>query len=188
MHHYGKTAISGLRGASAWTGSADLIEGVLADIDPLSGKTSNRELVCAKARDGEQGPISAFDLEFIELGLNDDGEIYGSCCVVPAERETKAGKARPPGKGRAAILDAIAETLDNCGKYIVPRTGMPQVRAVTVAQVRAEFDRRYVTDETDPVKVDEAKRKAFKRALDGLSPTHFGAGSYDDADWIWKIT
>jgi hypothetical protein len=83
VHHYGKNPESGLRGASAWKGSADVIEGVLADIDPLSGRTSNRELVCAKARDGEQGPISPFDLEFIELGLKDDGEIYGSCCVVP---------------------------------------------------------------------------------------------------------
>ena len=83
VHHYGKNPESGLRGASAWKGSADIILGVLADIDPLTGKTSNRELVCAKARDGEQGPISPFDLEFIELGLKDNGEIYGSCCVVP---------------------------------------------------------------------------------------------------------
>jgi hypothetical protein len=116
VHHYGKNPESGLLGASAWKGSADLIEGVLADIDPLSGRVSNRELVCAKARDGEQGPISGFDLEFIELGLDADGETYGSCCVVPTERESRFDKGKPPSKGQKTILDAINEALDTCGQ------------------------------------------------------------------------
>jgi AAA domain len=188
VHHYGKSAISGLRGASAWTGSADVIEGVLADIDPLSGKVSNRELVCAKARDGEQGPIAPFNLEFIELGLNDDNEIYGSCCVVPAERESRLDKGPAPSKSQRTIIDAINEALDNYGKIITPRAGMPQLRAVKVSDVRTEFDRRYIVADTDPAKVADAKRKAFKRALDCLSPAKFGAGSAEGTDWIWKIT
>jgi hypothetical protein len=85
VHHYGKNPESGLRGASAWRGSADVVLGTLADIEPLSGRASNRELVCPKSRDGEQGPISAFELKFIELGVDEDGEAYGSCCVVPIE-------------------------------------------------------------------------------------------------------
>jgi hypothetical protein len=188
VHHYGKNPESGLRGASAWKGSADLIEGVLADIDPLSGRVSNRELVCAKARDGEQGPISGFDLEFIELGLDGDGEIYGSCCVVPTERESRFDKGKAPSKGQKTILDAINEALDTCSQTIVPRTGMPQVRAAKVIDVRKEFDRRYVVPDADQTKAVNAKRMAFKRALDCLSAAKFGAGSYNDADWIWKIT
>ena len=132
VHHYGKNPESGLRGASAWKGSADVIEGVLADIDPLSGGTSNRELVCAKARDGEQGPISPFDLEFIELGLKDDGEIYGSCCVVPKTGGSRFQKDPAPSRGQRTIMAAIDEALDNCGKVITPRAGMPEVRAVKV--------------------------------------------------------
>jgi hypothetical protein len=188
VHHYGKNAESGLRGASAWKGSADVIEGVLADIDPLSGRTSNRELVCTKARDGEQGPISPFDLEFIELGLKDDGEIYGSCCVVPKERQSRFEKGPPPSKGQRTIIAAIDEALDSCGKVIMPRAGMPEVRAVKVSNVRAEFDRRYVALDSDPAKASATKRMAFKRALDQLSPAKFGAGSAEGADWIWKIT
>jgi hypothetical protein len=188
VHHYGKNPESGLRGASAWKGSADIILGVLADIDPLSGKTSNRELVCTKARDGEQGPISPFELEFIALGLKDDGEIYGSCCVVPKEGATRFGKEAAPNKGQKAIGDAIDEALDCHGKIITPRAGMPEVRAVKVSDVRAEFDRRYVVPDADPVKASDAKRMAFKRALDKLPPTKFGAGSAEGADWIWKIT
>jgi hypothetical protein len=188
VHHYGKNPESGLRGASAWKGSADVIEGVLADIDPLTGRTSNRELVCTKARDGEQGPISPFVLEFIELGLKDDGEIYGSCCVVPREGVSRFEKGPAPSKGQRTIMAAIDEALDSCGKYITPRAGMPEVRAVKVSDVRAEFDRRYVVPDSDPVKASAAKRMAFKRALDHLSPAKFGAGSYEAADWIWNIT
>jgi hypothetical protein len=188
VHHYGKNPESGLRGASAWKGSADVIEGVLADIDPLSGRTSNRELVCAKARDGEQGPISPFDLEFIKLGLKDDGEIYGSCCVVPKTRESRFGKAPALSKGQRTVMAAIDEALDSCGKSITPRAGMPEVRAVKVTDVRTEFDRRYVVPDSDPAKASAAKRMAFKRALDWLSPAKFGAGSAEGSDWIWKIT
>jgi hypothetical protein len=187
VHHYGKNPESGLRGASAWKGSADVIEGVLADIDPLTGRTSNRELVCAKARDGEQGPISPFDLEFVELGLKDDGEIYGSCCVVPKARASRFEKGPAPGRGQRTIMAAIDEALDSCGKRITPRAGMPEIRAVKVTDVRAEFDRRYVTPDSDPVKASATKRMAFKRALDWLSPAKFGAGSVEGADWIWKI-
>jgi hypothetical protein len=188
VHHYGKNPESGLRGASAWRGSADIILGVLADIDQLSGRASNRELVCVKARDGEQEPISPFDLEFIELGLDADGAIYGSCCVLPSKGASRFGKTAKPAKGQRIIQDAINETLDSFGKIIVPRAGMPSVKAVKVNDVRADFDRRYVIDEADPLKAINAKRMAFKRALDRLPPSQFGAGSSEGTDWIWKIT
>jgi hypothetical protein len=189
VHHYGKNPESGLRGASAWKASADVILGVLADIDPLTGKTSNRELVCAKARDGEQGPISPFELEFIELGLKDGGEIYGSCCVVPKEGgKWHFDKKAAPSKSQRSILTAIAEAIDSAGKPITPRAGMPQVRAARVSDIRSEFDRVYVVDGKDLLKIEKAKAKAFKRAIDHLPLTEFGAGSAEGFDWIWKIT
>jgi hypothetical protein len=188
VHHYGKNPESGLRGASAWKGSADIVQGVLADIDPLSGRASNRELVCAKARDGEQGPISAFELEFVVLGRDAEGEVYGSCCVVPAGGKSRFDKATGRSKGQRAIQDAFNEMLDGCGKLITPRADMATIKAAKVIDVRTEFDRRYVVDEADPAKAAAAKRMAFKRALDRLSPTQFGAGSAEGSDWIWKIT
>ncbi len=188
VHHYGKNPESGLRGASAWKGSADVIEAVLADIDPLSGKTSNRELACTKARDGEQGPLSAFELEFVELGLNEDHEVYGSLCVVLSASASRFDKTAAPNKGQRAVLAAINELMDGSAKIIVPREGMPHVKAAKVIDIRKEFDRFYVVDEADPIKAADAKRKAFKRALDKLSPSQFGAGSAEGADWIWKIT
>lgn len=188
VHHYGKNPESGLRGASAWKGSADIVEGVLADIDPMSGRTSNRELVCTKARDGEQGPISPFELKFIKLGEHADGDEYGSLCVIPSDGESRFDRATKSTKGQRAIHDAINEMMDGMSKIITPRPGMPSVAAVKVVDLRKEFDRRYVVDEADPLLAADAKRKAFKRALDQLSSTQFGAGNAEDADWIWKIT
>ena len=187
VHHYGKNPESGLRGASAWKGSADVIEGVLADIDPLSGKASNRELVCTKSRDGEQGPMSAFELQFVELGLDEDNEIYGSCCVVPGEGESRFDKTATPNKGQRAISAAIHEVLNSIGQIIVPRADMAPVKAAKVIDVRKEFDRFYVVADDDPLKAADAKRMAFKRALDKLPLSQFGYGSAEGADWIWSL-
>jgi len=190
VHHYGKNPESGLRGASAWKGSADVVEGVLADVDPLSGRTSNRELVCTKARDGEQGPISPFELRWIKLGINpDDGEDYGSMYVMPTEGKSRADKATKVNKTKLAITEAINEVMDNGNaRIITPRAGMATVKAVRVSDVRPEFYRRYVVDETEPAKMANAKRMAFKRALDHLSVSEFGAGSAEGADWVWKVS
>jgi hypothetical protein len=187
VHHFGKNPESGLRGASAWKGSADLVVGVLAEIDPLSGRASDREFVCTKARDGEQGPISPFELEFVRLGIDSDGDVYGSCCVVPSEGKSRFERTAKLSKGARAVQDAIGDALDSFGKIITPRVGMPAVKAAKVADIRREFDRRYVVDEVDPAKAANAKRMAFKRALDGLPPSQFGAGSAEGADWVWRI-
>ena len=61
-------------------------------------------------------------------------------------------KTAKPSKGQRIIQDAIAEALDTSGKTIIPRVGMPTVKAAKVNDVRAEFDRRYVTGEADPLK------------------------------------
>jgi hypothetical protein len=125
---------------------------------------------------------------FIGLGIDDDGEAYGSCAVVPAEGKSRFDKAGSLSKTQRALQDAISEVMDGQSEFITPRAGLTPVRAVRVADLRKDFDRRYVTDETDPVKASEAKRKAFKRALDRLSPDKFGAGSSGGTDWIWRHT
>ena len=78
--------------------------------------------------------------------------------------------------------------MDSRAKVITPRAGMAAVKAVKVTEVREEFDRRYVVGEADPDKAANAKRMAFKRALDNLPTAQFGAGSAEGADWIWRAT
>jgi len=61
VHHYGKDAETGLRGASAWRGAADVTISVTAKIDQLTGKASNRELALAKARDADGASARTWD-------------------------------------------------------------------------------------------------------------------------------
>jgi hypothetical protein len=191
VHHYGKNPASGLRGASAFKGCSDLVLGSLAEVDPLSGQASDRELVCTKARDGVQGPISPFELAFVKLGLRDDGEPYGSVHVVPTpEGQSRFDKIAKLSKSQRTIRDAITEVLDARGKIITPRAGMSPVTAVRVTDVQEEFDRRYVVPskgKPDPEKIKHAKYVAFKRALDNLPIKEFGAGSLNGEDWIWRV-
>jgi hypothetical protein len=56
-----------------------------------------------------------------------------------------------------------------------------------IKQIGQDAVRRYVVPDSDPAKAPAAKRMAFKRALDWLSPTKFGAGAAEGSDWIWKI-
>lgn len=85
VHHYGKQEAAGLRGGSLWRGGADVVLSVLADRDDRTGKVSGRELALAKARDGLEGPIAPFTLKAHELGIDDDGDPFGSLVVIPGE-------------------------------------------------------------------------------------------------------
>jgi hypothetical protein len=191
VHHYGKNPASGLRGASAFKACSDLVLGSLAEVDPLSGQASDRELVCTKARDGEQGPISPFELVFVKLGLRDDGEPYGSVHVVPTpEGQSRFDMTAKLSKSQRAIRDAITEVIDGRGKMITLRAGMSPVMAARVIDVQEEFNRRYVVPtkgKPDPKKTEHAKYVAFKRALDNLPVKEFGSASYAGEDWIWHV-
>ncbi len=82
IHHYGKNAAVGLRGASAWRANADFVLSVMADIDPQTGNVSNRQLAIAKDRDGAQGALAPFTLKPVELGVDDWGRPWGSMVAV----------------------------------------------------------------------------------------------------------
>jgi hypothetical protein len=100
IHHYGKDAATGLRGASAFRGAADVVISVTAEIDQSNGCVSNRGLANAKARDAEQGPIAPFRLDYVKLGVDEDGEEFGTL-VVRADPERGqqdiAGNQAPKG-------------------------------------------------------------------------------------------
>jgi hypothetical protein len=186
VHHYGKVLEAGPRGASAWRGHVEIILGALADLDPLTGTASDRALVIAKSRDGIQGPVAPFTLEFIPLGVDKDGKEFGACVVKPElEGEVQFGgaKTRKASRSETALREAISGALNENG---VNRTfGGRNVRAVSAEHVRLEFNRRYLVIEEDPLKAARAKRVAFNRALAKL-PTEFGMGEFEGTQWIWR--
>jgi hypothetical protein len=101
--------------------------------------------------------------------------------------ETRFGvKKSRATRSTLALRDAIIEAIDSCGTNLTLRSTGPIVRAVDIKYVRAEFDRRYISDQPDKRKQAQAKRMAFNRALEKLPPG-FGMGEQDQTQWIWRI-
>ena len=112
VHHYGKSDSAGLRGGSAWYGGADVVLSVVADRDQLTGRVSGRTLNLAKARDGIEGPIAAFTLRHEPLGLDNDGDTFGTLVVeaAPSSEQRPQKKVSPAGlKFFDALMNVLAD-------------------------------------------------------------------------------
>jgi len=131
IHHYGKGAETGLRGASAWRAGCDAVLSITADRNQLTGVVSGHSLWLAKSRVGEEGPAGAFSLRTMLLGVDEDGDELTSCYVVPelmvkqtvaTRRENEAvalemlavgqHRADPRSEHWAGVLVAEAHSLD----------------------------------------------------------------------------
>jgi hypothetical protein len=190
IHHYGKTVITGLRGGSAWRAGADIVLSVIAERNEQTGEIKGRELALAKARDGIEGPIAPFTLKFVEFGVDQDGDPFGTCIVEPQFDKpllSAKKKASKQTHGVKAFRAAFIEALDNFGETINVRNDGPAVRAVDVSHVRDEFNRRYVTANTDKRKRKEAQRSAFNRALDAVAG-QFPTWVQGERELIWCVT
>jgi hypothetical protein len=124
IHHFGKDAGTGLRGASAWRGAADVVISVTGDIDPLSGRTHNRALAIAKARDAEQGPIAPFRLDYVKLGVDKDGEEFGTCVVRDDPERTKNVARNQAAPKWVPVFDiACKRALSEHGEELIMNRG-----------------------------------------------------------------
>ena len=136
IHHYGKNAGVGLRGASAWRANADFVLSVMADIDPQTGNVANRRLAIAKDRDGAQGPLTPFELEAIDLGVDEDGKPWGSLAAVAGSGIAQSASQWP--SSLRTFRQALSAALINCATDERPFADGPLVRAVAEAKVREE--------------------------------------------------
>jgi AAA domain/RepB DNA-primase from phage plasmid len=164
VHHYGKSAETGLRGASAFRAGADFSIAVHAERDG-EGKARNRRVAIEKSRDGEEGPIGGFDLNWTALGTDDDGDAFGSCFIEPNNRKPTARKGKP----QIALEEAI-------------KAKMGDDRQASMEAVREAFSAAYGATGKDPA---SATHKAWKRALECL-PTGFAISPC--GDWICPVS
>jgi hypothetical protein len=189
VHHYGKSATTGLRGGSAWRAGTDILLGILADREDTAGVVKNRRLILDKTRDGVEGPIASFSLRFVRLGVDGDGEPFGACVVEPILGHSgigaKAAAASKDNRSIRTFRDAFAEAIDANGKDILVMGTGPRVRATLVSDVRTQFNRRYATGEGEVDQRTEAARKAFKRALERLAG-QFATEVQEGNEWIWR--
>jgi AAA domain/Primase C terminal 1 (PriCT-1)/RepB DNA-primase from phage plasmid len=188
IHHYGKDAGTGLRGASAWRAAADVVVSVTCDIDAQSGLVSNRGIAVAKARDGEQGPIASFILEKVKLGVDEDSEEYGSCIVKadPAPRGRPLGANAP--KGIRTLDAACRMALSEHSEDVQLRKDSSTIRAVELKHVKAKYCELYVTGKAELKNATAARDRAWLRAL-GKLPEDYAVGQGQEGrEWLWLKT
>ena len=186
IHHYGKDASVGLRGASAWRANADFVLSVMADIDPQTGDVSNRQLAIAKDRDGSQGPLTPFTLKWVELGVDDSGNPWGTMVAVAEVSNVKPASHWPAGLSvfRQALLNALIDS----GFEDRPFADGPAVKVVDIKWVKNEFGKICHVDSETKEGRQEALRKQFSRKLnDAQQRKLVGVRVTDDRTLIWLV-
>lgn len=193
VHHFGKAAETGLRGASAWRAGCDTVLSVLADRDQTTGACSNRRIALTKSRVGEEGWVAPFELRFVALGEDEDGEEFGACYVEqgrPEDAIILAGaKEKGPPRAAKVYLDVFGIVIGDKGRKVRPfGSDGPEVLAVDREDVRDEFYRLWAADgESDKARA-AAQRQAFKRgedwALDHRAIASYAVGKQH---MVWRL-
>jgi hypothetical protein len=149
-------------------------------------------LALAKAHDGEAGPVGPFDLEFVELGRDSDGDAFGSAYVVPRLDRVPSIMTPAPFREpeslmifRQAFIDVA---ISSSFPYWVRGSG-PEVKAVRLLDVKAEFANRYPTGEADEEGRKDAIRSAFNKAKKAARERNAFAFEADDneTELVWAL-
>jgi len=178
VDHYGKSVEAGTRGGSAKEDAADVVIALLADRGQ-DGKVANRRMVVRKIRSGAAGAEHPFDLKIVDIGVDKDGDVDSSVVVDWCAPRVPLIKDKTSSKSFALLLHVI-KTMPTETHRSWPDG--PAVQAVQESAVRAEFYRQYPSaGETDPKKVTDAKKKAFKRAVTAAQPKHV----MHREGWMW---
>lgn len=101
IHHSGKDATKGARGWSGLRAAAD------AEIEVVREATG-RYLRLTKSKDGEDGLEWGFDLEVVQVDVDEDLEPITSCVVVEAQMPI-VKSAKPLGPIEQVVSDVIQE-------------------------------------------------------------------------------
>ncbi|MGR3513495.1 MAG: AAA family ATPase [Paracoccaceae bacterium] len=152
VHHSGKKTESGARGSSALRAAVDT-EIVISD----------RQIACAKQRDMEIPLRLFFDLQSVELGVDQDGKPVTSAVVVPMDAPTMKPK---PLSGRVQVaVRALDVALRLRGAERRGENLPPDRKVVKISEWR---DQCQVNGLTNPQATADAQRKAFTRAMNQL--------------------
>lgn len=181
IHHCGINE-SRPRGHTSLTGAADV------QISVKKGSTGNIVATVECAKDMAEGTVIGSRLEVVELGVDQDGDPVTSCHVVPSTVEAVAASAEATRETDAVktFRAAFTEAIDDYGEQVRINGDGPEVQALEVKRMRAEFERRCLTGEGDPTKLRAAASKAFRRTINKL-PRQFAKATWGDREWIWRV-
>lgn len=154
VHHSGKDASRGARG---WSG----IKGALDCELEVTRCDNDRMLTITKLKDGAgEGSQFGFRLLDVPLGMDDDGDVYGSCVVDHTDKVTIGRKDGPRGKNEQvvykALLDAIETGVDRVDEKVVI-----EAYQSVVADTRRSKEDRDLRPQTVKRTLKELERKGF---------------------------
>lgn len=185
IHHFGKNAEAGVRGAAAWTGGADYILAATATIDESKGTVKGRKLALTKARDGEERQLGAFELRQVAIGEDEDGDPVTSAIVMQAPPSTAASAKRAKLAPAAKVVLQCIEDLEYSGEgssHIQVEGNV--VTAVDQGVVMDRFSREWTSTESEA-----SKRRAFYRAVQVLTAERYVRG-YEASEvqkYLWTV-
>jgi hypothetical protein len=194
IDHYGKDTSVGTRGSSAKEGDADVIFACLGDKDE-SGDVSNLRLVFRKRRTGACGEELSFRKRAVEIGVDKSGKPettlvldFGDDPNAPpkaAKGDDDWGRSKPVRHLKKVLMSLMAEH----GQDIQPFRDGPQVRALKLELVEAEFIKSYpAARKGDDPKSSPKKTKAraFGRAMeDAVDRNVVTTRELHGVDWVW---
>lgn len=150
VHHTGKDVSKGLRGHSSLNAALD------AAIE-VSRSGHDRYWTVTKAKDGADGAVHGFRLDYVGFGVDEDMDDVGSCIVVPV---VATGKSRPVTSAQQMALDTLTDACIQHGQTVCGEaiTGI----GVHLNHWRDAYNGKSTADNP------ESKRKAFQRARAAL--------------------
>jgi hypothetical protein len=150
VHHPGKDLERGARGSSALRAAVDTeIELRVPNAEGSKAKPAGllRRATLTKQRDGAVGDSLYCRLNTVQLGLDEDGEPWTTCTIVPCDAPAMDPAGKPKGKHAARLQRALKSALAEHGGERAP-----------VKMVRGYFN-----NDGQPKETDDAKRKAWER-------------------------
>jgi hypothetical protein len=157
-----------------------------------TGSVSSRHIAFTKIRDGDTGFTCDFELQKVQIGIQDDEPIY-SACVKPLLESSGSGKISSKkvrtksSKGQDVLKEAFRIAVESRGDDHPNPDGPGRVKAVTINIFKDEFQKLYPAKpgSSDPI---EAARGACKRVLSKIRKNDpIKRGRWDHQEWLYEV-
>lgn len=161
VHHAGKDNAKGARGWSGLRAAAD------AEFEVLR-LAAGRVLRTSKQKDGDDGAMWGFDLDIVELGIDEDGDPVTSCVIKETEVNLAGATSAKPLGPIGIVVDAVIREMAEF-----------QTAGIEVKEVLKEATKRL--DAPTEGKRDIRRQRA-RQALEGLCDGESAPYYWDKSD------
>jgi len=176
VHHTGKDTSKGARGHSSFFAALD------AAIE-VERKGTERKWSVAKAKDGQDGKSSPFDLKGHVLGTDSDGDQITSCTVEGSLSKVFV-KPKPAGSKQKDALKEIEKHFANVPTSTLGIAGSPSSTPCIKFEVAVTFLAGTLSTTTQNKRSNEARRLLTALAQGGFIGTTIDVNG---ESWCWVV-